>query len=318
MRYLLVSAVLGLVLFGSATLGHKAGLFAAEDSPATEAEQTTPASPEVTDPATPPAPSPSSQIVGTPRVLAPGVMITIPPDVQVDETHQRQDIIELVTLDPTFDWAKDRDFRRTVHCLEFSFKLPRLIEVDMPQTSGRLQRKPVLYLVYRVTNTGKALKPVPEDDGTYRVEEVAETVPFLPRFTLKIWDSGKEYPDRPNPRIAEAIRRREDPAILFFDSTAMNERQLDYCDSFWGVATWEDVDPSLNRFSVFVSGLSNAYRWEDPPGAYKPGDPIGQGRVFLRKQLQLNFWRPGDEFILKESQIRFGIPGQVDYAWVFR
>ncbi|GAB4131264.1 hypothetical protein [Thermopirellula anaerolimosa] len=318
MKYLLVRAFLGMVILAGTFWGHNAALSAAEDSPAVEADQTTPASPAAPVAVTAPVPPSSSQIEGTPRILAPGVLVTIPPDVQVDETHNRSDIVELVTLDPTFDWAKNCDFRRTVYCLEFKFKLPRLIEVDMPQASGRMQRKPILYLVYAVTNTGKALKPVPEPDGTYRVEEVAETVRFLPRFTLKILESGKEYPDRPNPLIVSQIRRREDPAIRFFDGTEMNERQIAVGETYWGVATWEDIDPSLDRFSIFVSGLSNAYRWQDPPGAYKAGDPIGQGRVFTRKCLQLNFWRPGDEFILKESQIRFGIPGQVDYEWVFR
>ena len=318
MRYLLVCAFLGIGMFGGSISGTGAALFAAEDSPAAAAEQATPGSPAAPDAVTAPVPQPSSQIEGTPRVLAPGVLVTIPPDVQVDETHNRQDIVELVTLDPTFEWAKDCDFRRTVYCLEFRFKLPRLIEVDMPQARGRLQRKPVLYLVYTVTNTGKGLKPVPEADGTYRVEEAAETVRFVPRFTLKILESGKEYPDRPNPLTVAQIRRREDRAIRFFDSTEMNDRQIAVGETYWGVATWEDIDPSLTRFSIFVFGLSNAYRWQDPQGAYKAGDPIGQGRVFSRKCLQLNFWRPGDEFILKENQIRFGIPGQVDYEWVFR
>jgi len=318
MRYLLVCAYLGIGLFGGTVSGHNAVLVAAEDALPAAAEQTTPESPVAPDAATVPVPPLSSQIEGLPRNLAPGVLVTIPPDVQVDETHNRQDLVELVTLDPTFDWAKDCDFRRTVYCLQFQFKLPRLIEVDVPQASGRLQRKPVLYLVYAVTNTGKALKPVPEADGTYRVEEAAETVRFVPRLTLKILESGKEYPDRPNPLTVAQIRRREDPAIRFFDSTEMNERRIAVGETYWGVATWEDIDPSLNRFSIFVLGLSNAYRWQDPQGAYKSGDPIGQGRVFSRKCLKLNFWRPGDEFILKETQIRFGIPGQVDYEWVFR
>jgi hypothetical protein len=31
----------------------------------------------------------------------------------------------------------------------------------------------------------------------------------------------------------------------------------------------------------------------------------------------LNFWRPGDEY-KQDQAIRFGIPGKVDYSWVYR
>jgi hypothetical protein len=96
----------------------------------------------------------------------------------------------------------------------------------------------------------------------------------------------------------------------------------------WGVAMWEDVDPELDFFSVYVSGVTNAYKWTDPPGAYKAGDGLGKGRKFARKQLQLNFWRPGDAVNPTEREIRYGVaPGEgaiyeagegVAYQWVYR
>jgi hypothetical protein len=96
----------------------------------------------------------------------------------------------------------------------------------------------------------------------------------------------------------------------------------------WGVATWTDVDPRMDFFSVYVGGLTNAYQWEDVAGAYKPGDPPGKGRRFARKMLRLNFWRPGDENLLDEREIRYGAPigksnlyeatDGVAYAWVYR
>jgi hypothetical protein len=288
------------------------------------------APPPGNQPAQPLTPSPAEkqpeampipeQILGPPRRLAPGVLITIPPDVQVDETHNRQDIVELVTADPQLDWAKGVDFRREVYCLEFQFKPPRLIQVDLPQPSGKLQRKTIWYLIYKVTNRGGALRPVLEQDGTYRVDSVDVPVRFVPMFYLEAETSTgvKRYPDRVIPLAKYPIQMREDPNINFYDSTQVATRELAVGQSLWGVATWEDVDPSIDRFSILVVGLSNAYRWQDPPGAYKPGDPIGQGRRFERKILQLNFWRPGDEYILREDSIRFGQPGTVDYAWIYR
>ena len=259
------------------------------------------------------------QVLGVPRKLAPGVLIKIPPDVQVAETHNRQDIVELVSVDAQLEGARNVDFRRDVYCLEFEFKLPRLITVDLPQPSGRLQRKSIWYIVYRVTNRGGALRPVPESDGTYRVDTVDVPVLFVPSFYLETQESGgeKRYPDRVIPLAKPVIQAREDRAIQFFDSTEI-ARTLQVGQSVWGVAMWEDVDPSIDKFSIVVAGLSNAYKWVDPPGGYKVGDPIGQGRIFQRKMLKLNFWRPGDEFIVKETQVRFGQPGTVDYEWIYR
>ena len=63
----------------------------------------------------------------------------------------------------------------------------------------------------------------------------------------------------------------------------------------WGVATWEDIDPNIDFFSIYVGGLTNAYQWTDPRGRLQAGRPPGTGRQFAHKTLQLNFWRPGDE-----------------------
>jgi hypothetical protein len=105
--------------------------------------------------------------------------------------------------------------------------------------------------------------------------------------------------------------------------------------SVWGVATWEDIDPSTDHFSVYIQGLTNAYRWEDAPqgtpGAYAAGAKLGTGRKRTQKTLRLNFWRPSDKYHEHEEEIRFGYwehPGedrfgikreeQVDYLWVYR
>ena len=69
---------------------------------------------------------------------------------------------------------------------------------------------------------------------------------------------------------------------------------------------------------VAVAGLSNAYEWEDPAGAFKPGDAPTTGRVLRQKTLVLNFWRPGDQFVEDKRVIQYGIPGQVDYRWEYR
>jgi len=236
---------------------------------------------------------------------------------EVDETVSRHDIVELLAADPKLDWAKDIPFRREIWCLQFQFKPLRMIYVDLPQPSGRMQRKQIWYLIYNVTNTGKAMRPVAAEDGTYQVEAVDKPVRFVPSFLLYSIQWDKSYPDRVIPAALGPIRSREDPSRTFLNTVEI-VRELQVGETVWGVATWEDIDPRTDRFNVFVNGLTNAYRWTDDAEKVKAGAPLGTGRHLLRKTLKLNFWRAGDEFDPKEREIRFGIPGELDYDWVYR
>ena len=40
----------------------------------------------------------------------------------------------------------------------------------------------------------------------------------------------------------------------------------------WGIVTWEDIDPRTKWFSIYVEGLTNAYRWKDAPGKFTRAD----------------------------------------------
>jgi hypothetical protein len=94
----------------------------------------------------------------------------------------------------------------------------------------------------------------------------------------------------------------------------------------WGIATWENVDPRVDYFSVQVQGLTNAFRVESVDGK----------KLYRRKTLQLNFWRPGDTLDEIADKIRFGVPAladparqikilqtyglseRLDYLWIYR
>ena len=56
----------------------------------------------------------------------------------------------------------------------------------------------------------------------------------------------------------------------------------------------------------------------DAEAGYKAGDPIGTGRSYQYQVLKLNFWRPSDPYFQHEDEIRFGMPGEVDYSWSYR
>jgi hypothetical protein len=289
------------------------------------------------------------------RQLAPGVVTTIPPSFEPDDTVSTHDIVEIRSK-PDLAWkpeylaqsdtlvglSSDVKFRRDVWCLEFSFKPLRMIEVDVPTAAGGgRERKLVWYLVYKVRNTGQVLRPV-EGEGNIYTAEMAKGGPvrFLPKFILESNDRGgdgqrvsKAYLDRILPAAVAAINEREMPGRTLLNNVEISEQPIPVSDgridrSVWGVATWTDVDPRIDFFSVLVGGLTNAYRWEDVPGGYRPGDLPGKGREFARKMLQLNFWRPGDELLQDESELRYGVPlGKADlygvpdgvaYRWVYR
>ncbi|NUQ62760.1 MAG: hypothetical protein HUU20_09735, partial [Pirellulales bacterium] len=229
------------------------------------------------------------------RQLAPGVMKSVDASPEIDETFARHDVVELTAVDPNFKWAKDVDFRRDIWHLNLQFKPVRMIWVDVPQPGGKMQRKLIWYMIYSVTNPGKTLHPLPDENGTFKVETIDQPIRFVPEFLLVNDEFNKTYPDRVVPAALGPIRMREDPARNFLTSVDI-VREIPVGETLWGVAMWEDVDPRIDRFSVQVHGLTNAYKWQDEPGKFKPGDTIGTGRRLARKTLKLNFWRPGDEF----------------------
>jgi hypothetical protein len=284
------------------------------------------------------------------RPLAAGVLTTIPPSFSPEDTVSTHDVVE-IRANPALQWepeyltasktlygmADDVKFRRDIWCLEFSFKPLRMIEVDVPLA----QRKLVWYLVYRVRNTGQVLRPVQSKGGVYTAQLTKDgPIHFLPQFVLESQDrlpTGEHtaiaYLDRVIPAAVTAIERRERLSGQLLNSIEMAEQPIPSSGEraglgVWGVATWTDVDPRIDFFSVYVGGLTNAYRWRDAPGGYRPGDMPGKGRTFARKMLQLNFWRPGDELLQNERELRYGVPvGQADlygvpegvaYQWVYR
>jgi len=280
------------------------------------------------------AASPAS---GSFRKIAPGVEITIPVHRPEQETFSAHDIVELVNgvadlkwspkLSPNtqtlYDMASQHVFRRDIWSLELTFKPVRMIDVDVPLPNGKMQRKLIWYMVYHVKNTGGHLRPTLQADGTYKATPLDYDVRFVPHFVLESPKYKKAYLDRTIPVAIAAIRLKEDPQRRLLNSVEMGKQSIPVTKgrvdkSVWGVVTWEDVDPRIDEFSIYVQGLSNAYKWVDPPGGFKPGSPPGTGRVLTFKTLVLNFWRPGDVYRERERSIHYGAPGKVDYTWIYR
>ncbi len=104
----------------------------------------------------------------------------------------------------------------------------------------------------------------------------------------------------------------------FFDSVRISTMKILPGQTVWGVATWVDVDPKIDRFSVYVSGLTNALRWEISEDAALDKDAlVGSGRDVYRKVLRLNFFNPSDESHSGGKEIYNNLPGELDYQWIY-
>jgi hypothetical protein len=177
--------------------------------------------------------------------------------------------------------------------LEFKFKDPRLITVDVP---GR-GRKVCWYLWYQVINRSR------------------EAHTFIPDFELVTLDKQTIHHDQVLPKVQEAIAKLEDPTgyLSIKNSVTIAKEPIPASKPdaqpkpVTGVAIWDDVNPETTRFSIFVAGLSNGWALTD--GAL-PEDPP----IVRRKTLQLDFKRNADQFYKKSEDIQFMPPPK----WIYR
>ena len=287
------------------------------------------------------------------RKLAAGILTVIPPEPQSDETFEGPIALAVTKLDWTPNYTPKEAtlgtktsrivLRHNIWNLEFAFKPLRMVHVDVPQPNGKMHRKLVWYMVYRVRNLGGHLKPVEAPDKTYRPEPVdqvlnigaeqpSNSVRFFPHFVLDSRELGVSYLDRIIPMAIPVIQQREMRGGKLYNSVDISKVSIpvtaaDGDGGVWGVATWEGVDPRIDYFSISVGGLTNAFRIMTDPQ---------RGSYHALKVLQLNFWRPGDAVYEHEGEIRYGIPSVVneneqaaicdkynvkrrlDYLWVYR
>lgn len=271
------------------------------------------------------------------RTLAPGTLTVIPPDRSADDARQRGDLLEVTAGRADRQWtpkraaanttfverSKGREFVGGVWCLEFAFKPPRMIDVDVPAADGRMLRKRVWYLLYRVKNTGGRRMVIDAADPTKRATERFETpVRFLPHFVLESLEpledadgatAYRAYLDRVVPTAVEAIRSREKPAGKLFDSASMAEADIPPGAERWGVAVWEGVDPRIDYFSIYIRGLTNAMRRRQIPGStIGPNDPPGIHIEHALEALRLDFWRQGDDRDENEAEFSVGHRGMFE------
>lgn len=196
--------------------------------------------------------------------------------------------------------------------LDFKFKDPRLITVDIPGRGKRV----CWYVWYQVIN------------------RTGEPRTFIPDFELVTLDHKMTYRDQILPAAQEAISRIEDPTGYYKikNSVTIAAEPIPPTPAksapkaVTGVAIWVDPNepgpldddkatkekeklPKLadsNRFDIFVGGLSNGWSLSDPI-------PPDTKHVVRRKTLQLPFRKYGDKATMKSEAIKYQPPAQWPY-----
>ncbi|MBT4158489.1 MAG: hypothetical protein HOD99_06600, partial [Planctomycetaceae bacterium] len=110
-------------------------------------------------------------------------LTVIPPDRSVNDVSQKANLHELAqgrggAWDPShapshetlLGLASNRQFLRDVWCLEFAYRPPRTMEVEVPGTTLEAHRERVWYLVYRVRNiaANESVTAISGQSGTTR------------------------------------------------------------------------------------------------------------------------------------------------------
>lgn len=267
-----------------------------------------------------------------PKPLAPGVLKTLPGDLDPRDSYSLpMPLPKLSATDYDANYLPQKDtlygqsrrvvMFRDVWEYEFSFLGLRQAKLLVPdEKTGLAELQNVWYLIYRIRDLGATLtyeqvKQSPDFDHIkYDLRRdrpiPAEEKFFLPRFTLEGWiisnsNDGYQrvvYRDRVSPMVLRQIQRREDPALNLLDSVTMSQTKIplvqnDADPGVWGVAIFENVDSRIDYVSVFVNGLTNAFRIGREPGTSTRA-----------KTLQLNFSRPGDTVDEEDDAVEYGIP----------
>ncbi|MBX9581539.1 MAG: hypothetical protein K2X87_14660, partial [Gemmataceae bacterium] len=155
-----------------------------------------------------------------------------------------------------------------------------------------------------------------------------EPVYCQPEFELVTRDLNTAHVDEPQPFIVGQLRKLEDPTVgpgapngvqNLLSTIEMSKRPIPPSkpDAFprlvSGLAVWTDMGqkaPRTNRFSVYVTGLSNGQATE----------PTGAGGVTLikKKALRLDFVRPTDDRRPEVADIRPDDANGPSETWVYR
>ena len=272
----------------------------------------------------------SSRCAGQAKPLAPGVLKIIPATIDARDTYSLP--MPLLGLDSKPFQPNFAPFLNTLHgqtqnvvffrdVWQYEFGFTGLRQAILPlRTVGGVVDQNVWYMVYRIRNTGvnASYEQVKEDERFEHVKNSLkrddESYEVKTKFKLDFYLNGWiregngynqiSYRDQIHPAAQQRIREIEDRERFLLDKVELMFAKFPLAKGSndgerWGVAIWTGVDPRLDYVSVTVRGLTNAFRISTTP----EGE-----RKFHHRNLQLNFWRPGDSVGQDRDNVSFGIP----------
>lgn len=209
--------------------------------------------------------------------------------------------------------GEERTAQSDLYVMDVYAKPMRMIPVEItdPKT-GEKKLEFVWYIVYRAFNR-KLARPTYDKPPENTLDPEVITPPlFVPEFTLQTTDTPtpETYQDQVIPEALPVIRKREkgkylDTVDIVGPIPAASQSGEPDREGVWGVAMWRGIDPTSDRYTVYMTGFSNGIRKIDGPD----GEPVVQTKTIMQK-----YWRPGDEFDEKEPEIRLNGVAQ----WIYR
>lgn len=160
---------------------------------------------------------------------------------------------------------------------QFKFRLPKRVAT----TDAKGVEHAHWAILYTVTNPNK----VAHD--------------FLPDAVM-FTDAGKTASDGLYLTVVEKLRKQFRLDVLKNSVQMMGQLKAGEDEAQDGVFVFPEIDPEMDHFKVFVTGLSGEFIVKTVPAA-KEGDAPKE--VVLRKTMQLEFKFPGDDVQLNVDKI---------------
>ncbi len=181
------------------------------------------------------------------------------------------------TLVPATATAQELNYQYDLWVLEVRLKSLRMITVPVrDRATGRVEKKIVLYLPYKVVNRALPKPGEGEDMEPVNQYDPIPTPPiFAPEATLVTEDTPSPlvYYDQIIPEAQAAIAKRERRALknsveIVGPVPPPTEEGAEQENALYGVFMWQDVTPDADYFTIYLSGFSNGYKYVRGPVSY--------------------------------------------------
>lgn len=208
--------------------------------------------------------------------------------------------------------GEERTSQSDLFVMDVYFKPMRMISVELtdPKT-GTKKLEHVWYIVYRGFNHKLDTKGL-EDAPANELDPPVAPPLFIPEATLIVTDANRReiFSDQVIPEALEAINKREkgnyrNSVSIVGPVPEAAEPGSPDAVAVEGVFMWRGINPSANRYTVFLTGFSNGIRKINGPD---------DTPVIQTKTIQQKYWRRGDRFDMREWEIVL----DGDVQWMYR